>query len=173
MNLLMAATPLAMKVCGLPFEDTALVLEWHVIGMFAPGFFTGSLIKRFGVFKVMMCGVVLNFICIGIALGGADLHHFLFALLCLGVGWNFLFTSATSLAITAYKPDEKNRAQGAINFFVFATLAITSFSSGALVTTQGWTLLNISSIFLVLVSLLAILYWRLSPSYPSQSIQSV
>ena len=173
MNLLMAATPLAMKVCGLPFEDTALVLEWHVIGMFAPGFFTGTLIKRFGVFKIMMCGVILNFFCIGIALGGTDLHHFLFALLCLGVGWNFLFTSATSLAFTAYKPDEKNRAQGAINFFVFATLAITSFSSGALVTTQGWSLLNISSIFLVLVSLLAILYWRFSPSYPSHSMQSV
>lgn len=146
MNLLMAATPLAMDVCGFGFDDAALVLEWHVIGMFAPGFFTGHLIKRFGVLTIMGVGVVLNLACIGIALSGVDLHQFLVALFLLGVGWNFLFTGSTTLSLQAYTPEEKDRAQAAINFFVFAVMAVTSFASGALVTTQGWTWLNLGSL---------------------------
>jgi MFS family permease len=146
MNLLMAATPLAMQVCGFPFSDTALVLEWHVIGMFAPGFFTGHLIKRFGVLPVMGVGVLLNAACIAVALSGVDLHQFLIALFLLGVGWNFLFTGSTTLSLQAWRPEEKDRAQAAINFFVFATMALTSFASGALVTTRGWTLLNLGSL---------------------------
>ncbi len=146
MNLLMAATPLAMDVCGLPFSDAAFVLEWHVIGMFAPGFFTGSLIKRFGPLKVMGAGVALNAACVAVALSGVQLHHFLVALFLLGVGWNFLFTGSTTLSLSAYSPEEKDRAQGALNFFVFVTLAVTSLASGVLVTTQGWTLLNWGSL---------------------------
>ena len=146
MNLLMAATPLAMDVCGMPFSDAALVLEWHVIGMFAPGFFTGHLIKRFGVLRIMGVGVVLNFACVAVALSGQDLHQFLLALFLLGVGWNFLFTGATTLSMEAYRPEEKDKAQAAINFVVFAVMAFTSFASGALVTTQGWNLLNVGSI---------------------------
>ncbi len=158
MNLLMAATPLAMQICGLPFSDTALVLEWHVIGMFAPGFFTGSLIQRFGTLKMMGVGVVLNLICIAIALTGVDLHQFLIALFLLGVGWNFLFTGSTSLAITAYHPEERDKAQAAINFFVFATMAFTSFGSGALITSQGWTFLNVGSLFPVLLTGAALIW---------------
>ena len=146
MNLLMAATPLAMQVCNLPFEDAALVLQWHVIGMFAPGFFTGNLIRRFGPLPIMAAGVVLNAACIVVALSGVALHDFLLALFLLGVGWNFLFTASTSLALASYRPEEKDRAQGAINFCVFAVMAVTSFASGALVTTQGWQWLNIGSI---------------------------
>jgi MFS family permease len=152
MNLLMAATPLAMQVCGLPFEDTAWVLQWHVIGMFAPGFFTGHLIKRFGVLTIMGVGVVLNLACIAIALSGTDLHQFLFALFLLGVGWNFLFTGSTTLSMQAYTAVEKNRAQAAINFCVFATMAFTSFASGALVTSQGWAWLNWGSLLPVVVT---------------------
>ena len=146
MNLLMAATPLAMQVCGFEFDDAALVFEWHVIGMFAPGFFTGHLIKRFGVLTIMGVGVALNVLCVAIALSGVNLHQFLIALFLLGVGWNFLFTGSTTLSLQAYAPEEKDRAQGAINFFVFATMAVTSFASGALVTTQGWAWLNIGSL---------------------------
>jgi MFS family permease len=146
MNLLMAATPLAMQVCGFPFDDAALVLEWHVIGMFAPGFFTGHLIKRFGVLTIMGVGVVLNAVCIAVALSGVNLHQFLIALFLLGVGWNFLFTGSTTLSLQSYRPEEKDRAQAAINFCVFATMAVTSFASGALVTTQGWQLLNLGSL---------------------------
>ena len=158
MNLLMAATPLAMQVCGFEFSDAALVLEWHVIGMFAPGFFTGHLIKRFGVLPIMGVGVLLNAACIAIALTGVDLHQFLIALFLLGVGWNFLFTGSTTLSLQSYRPEEKDRAQAAINFFVFATMAFTSFASGALVTTQGWALLNLGSLIPVALTGVALLW---------------
>lgn len=146
MNLLMAATPLAMQVCGMTFSDTALVIEWHIVGMFAPGFFTGHLIKRFGALTVMTVGIALNLLCVAVALSGTELAQFLLALFALGVGWNFVFTGSTTLSLQAYAPEEKDKAQGAINFFVFATMALTSFASGALVTTQGWTWLNMGSL---------------------------
>jgi MFS family permease len=159
MNLLMAATPIAMERCGLPFSSAALVLEWHVLGMFAPGFFTGYLIKRFGALPIMGIGVLLEGICIAVALSGIELMQFLLALFALGVGWNFLFTGGTTLLTAAYRPEEKNKAQGAMNFCVFATMALSSFSSGALVTTQGWTWLNIGSIPFVLLIGAALLWF--------------
>jgi len=147
MNLLMAATPIAMQVCGLPFSDTALVLQWHVIGMFAPGFLTGHLIRRFGTLPIMGVGLTLNILCVMIALSGISLHEFLLAMFLVGVGWNFLFTGSTTLALSTYRPEEKDKAQGALNFCVFAVLAISSLSAGVLVTTQGWRLLNLGSLF--------------------------
>lgn len=146
MNLLMAATPLAMQQCGLPFGDAALVLEWHVLGMFVPAFFTGHLIQRFGALPVMGVGALLNFACVAVALSGVELSKFLTALLLLGVGWNFLYTGASTLLTTTYRPEEKTRAQGAMDFCVFTTMAFTSFASGALVTTQGWAWLNWGSL---------------------------
>ena len=146
MNLLMAATPLAMQNCGIGFSDTAWVLQWHVIGMFAPGFFTGHLIKRFGALPVMGVGVLLNFVCVAIALSGIEVQQFLIAMLLLGVGWNFLFTASTTLALSTYRPEEKDKAQGALNFCVFAVMALSSLASGVLVTTQGWALLNLGSL---------------------------
>lgn len=146
MNLLMAATPLAMQQCGMGFGDTAWVLQWHVVGMFAPGFFTGDLIKRWGALPVMALGVLLNAACIVVALTGVELMQFTSALFLLGVGWNFLFTGSTSLSLAAYRPEEKDRAQGLINFFVFGVMAFSSFASGALVTTQGWWWLNAGSL---------------------------
>ena len=146
MNLLMAATPLAMQQHNFAFSDAAMVLQWHVIGMFAPGFFTGHLIKRFGTLAIMILGLVLNALCIAIALSGVDRQQFLLALFLLGVGWNFLFTGSTTLSLQTYRPEEKDKAQGALNFFVFATLALSSFSSGVLVTTSGWRLLNYGSL---------------------------
>lgn len=146
MNLLMAATPIAMQTCGLPFSDVAKVLEWHVIGMFAPGFFTGHLIRRFGTLSVMAAGLALNIVCVLIALSGVEFRQFLAALFLLGLGWNFLFTGATTLALTAYRPEEKDKAQGALNFCIFAVLAVSSLASGVLVTTQGWALLNMGSL---------------------------
>jgi MFS family permease len=154
MNLLMAATPIAMSRCGLPFSDAALVLEWHVLGMFVPGFFTGHLIKRFGTLPIMTVGVLLNLVCVAVALSGVELEQFLVALFTLGVGWNFLFVGGTTLLTSVYRPEEKNKTQGAMDFCVFTTMALTSFASGALVTTQGWTWLNIGS--LVPLALIAI-----------------
>lgn len=161
MNLLMAATPLAMDVFGFDFGITAMVLQWHVIGMYAPGFFTGSLIKRFGVLTIMGAGVLLNIVCVAVALAGVELHHFLAALTLLGVGWNFLFTGSTTLALQAYRPEERDRAQAAINFCVFATMALTSFASGALVTTQGWNWLNVGSLVPIVITGLALAWLAL------------
>ncbi len=158
MNLLMAATPLAMQVCGLDFDSTATVLQWHVIGMFAPGFFTGHLIRRYGTVQIMAIGVVLNLVCIGVALSGVEVTEFLISSFLLGIGWNFVFTGSTTLSLQAYRPEERDRAQGAINFCVFATMAITSFSSGALVTTQGWTWLNLGSLLPVGIIALSLLW---------------
>jgi MFS family permease len=117
----------------------------------------------------MGLGVVLNLICISIALTGVDLHQFLIALFLLGVGWNFLFTASTSLAMTAYKPEERDKAQGAINFFVFGTMAFTSFGSGALITSQGWNILNFGSLIPVIV-IAGALIW-LSGYYKKQAIR--
>ncbi|MDP1693077.1 MAG: MFS transporter [Burkholderiaceae bacterium] len=146
MNLLMAATPIAMERCGLSFSDTALVLEWHVLGMFVPSFFTGHLVKRFGALPVMAVGVLLNLLCIAVALSGIELMQFLLTLLMLGVGWNFLYIGGTTLLTTAYRPEEKNKAQGAMDVCVFSTMALTSFASGALITTQGWAWLNFGAL---------------------------
>ncbi len=162
MNLLMASTPIAMQQCNLPFSATALVLEWHVIGMFAPSFVTGHLIKRFGALPIMGVGVSLNALCIATALSGVDVAHFVVALFALGVGWNFVFTSSTTLSLQAYTPEEKDRAQGALNFCVFATLAVTSFASGLLVTTQGWQLLNWGSLLPVVLTGMAVIYLLLN-----------
>jgi MFS family permease len=158
MNLLMAATPIAMQQCLHPFSSAALVLEWHVLGMFVPSFFTGHLIKRFGALPVMGVGVLLNLACVAVALSGVDLMQFLTALLLLGVGWNFLFTGATTLLTTTYRPEEKNKAQGAMDTCVFATMAVTSFASGALITTQGWTWLNLGSLAPIAAVALALLW---------------
>ncbi len=146
MNLLMAATPIAMAQCHHPFSAAALVLEWHVLAMFVPSFFTGKLIKRFGVQPILATGLLLNIACVAFALHGNDVMHFLGALVVLGVGWNFLFIGGSTLVTETYAPEEKTRAQGALDFCVYTTMAVSSFSSGALVTTGGWTAMNLGSI---------------------------
>ncbi len=146
MNLLMAATPIAMAQCQHPFSAAALVLEWHVLAMFVPSFFTGKLIQRFGVLPVMTSGLLLNIACVAFALSGQDVLHFLGALMALGVGWNFLFIGGSTLVTETYAPEERTRAQGAVDFCVYTTMTLTSFSSGALVTTGGWTAMNLGSI---------------------------
>jgi MFS family permease len=142
MNLLMTATPLAMDICRHPFGDTALVLEWHVIGMFAPSFFTGSLIKRFGIPRILGVGSALMVACIGIALSGVTLMHFWWALLLLGIGWNFLYIGGTTLLTETCRPEERAKVQGSNDFVVFGVQAATSLSSGLLLSRAGWETLN-------------------------------
>jgi predicted MFS family arabinose efflux permease len=160
MNLLMTATPLAMDICGLPFADTALVLQWHVIGMFAPSFFTGGLIRRFGVLNILVTGAALMFLCIGIALSGVTLMHFWWALVLLGVGWNFLFIGGTTLLTETYRPEEKAKVQGSNDFMVLGVQGITSLSAGVLITGDGWASLNAYAIpFVAMTTLATALLW--------------
>ena len=170
MNLLMAATPIAMQQCQHPFSSAALVLEWHVLGMYVPSFFTGHLIKRFGALPVMAVGVLLNLVCVAVALSGVELMQFLAALIALGVGWNFLYTGGSTLLIRAYRPEEKNRAQGVMDSWVFGTMAVSSFSSGALITTQGWTWLNLGSLLPIAVIATALGWLALSSRRPAVAL---
>lgn len=162
MNLLMVATPLAMEVCGHGWPATTLVLEWHVIGMFAPGLFTGSLIGRFGLMRVLTAGVLLNLLASAVALTGTSFTHFLVAMVLLGVGWNFMYTGGTSLLTQAYRASEKNKVQGFMDLCVFAVMVSSSASSGALHFLNGWNLLNLIALPLgLLVLILAAWFsWR-------------
>lgn len=146
MNLLMTATPLAMVGAHHPFRDAAFVIQWHVIGMFGPSFFTGGLIRRFGVLTVMLAGVVLELASIAIALTGVHVISFWLAMVLLGVGWNFMFVGATSLLTECHTPAERAKTQGVNDFAIFFTMAISSASSGALFTSQGWQVMNIGAV---------------------------
>jgi len=161
MNLLMTATPLAMSFCSHPFSAAAFVIEWHVVGMYAPGFFTGSLIRRFDALKVIAAGVVLMVACVSVALSGVALWQFWAALVLLGVGWNFMYTGGTTLLIEAYKPAEKAKTQGMNDVIVFAVMSVSSFSSGALVSAAGWEWMNLGALPLLVVVAGAVLWLTL------------
>ena len=153
MNLLMTATPLAMGFCGHPFSAAAFVIEWHVVGMYAPGFFTGSLIKRFGALKVIVAGALLMAICVVVAVSGIAIWQFWLALVLLGIGWNFMYTGGTTLLTETYAPAEKARTQGLNDVIVFTVMVVSSFSSGALVTATGWERMNLGALpFLAIVA---------------------
>jgi len=149
MNLLMVATPLAMEVCGHSWPSTTMVLEWHVIGMFAPGLITGSLISRFGVMRMLIAGVALNLIAMIVALMGTSVSHFLVSMALIGVGWNFMYTGGTTLLTQSYRPVEKNKVQGFMDMCVFCVMVSSSASSGALHFMNGWNVLNMIAIPLV------------------------
>ena len=146
MSLLMTVTPLAMGLCGHAYDSAALVIEWHVIGMFAPSFFTGSLIKRFGVLSIMLTGAALEALCVGVALSGVLVANFWWAMVLLGIGWNFLYVGGTTLLTECYRPSEKAKAQGMHDFLVFLTSASSSFASGLLMNRNGWEMLNYAAL---------------------------
>jgi len=162
MNLMMTSTPLAMRAHDHHFNDAALVLEWHIIGMYGPSFFTGSLIQRFGVLKVILAGVALLFVCIGAALAGTEFSNFWLAMFLLGVGWNFMFVGGSALLTECYTPSERAKTQAANDFMVFATMAISSMSSGLLLNKSGWQAVNLGSIpFLALATAATLwLMWK-------------
>ena len=142
MNLLMTATPLAMGFCGLPYAASASVIGSHVIAMFAPSFFTGSLIRRFGVLNVMLAGAACQLACVAVALSGQLVMHFWWALVLLGIGWNFLYIGGSTLLTQAYRPSERAKVQGANEITIFSVQAVSAFSSGVLVNAAGWNTLN-------------------------------
>ncbi|MGE5523289.1 MAG: MFS transporter [Rhodospirillaceae bacterium] len=156
MNLLMTATPLAMVACEHPFAEAAFVIQWHLVGMFAPSFFTGGLIQRVGVGRVIVLGVVLNLVCVAVALSGVAVANFWLALMLLGIGWNFMYVGATTLLTETHRTAERAKAQGVNDMAVFVTMVASSLSSGALFTYQGWQMMNYLAIpFLVIAGVAA------------------
>lgn len=143
MNLLMTATPLAMDLRKIPFAGTAMVIQWHIVGMYAPSFFTGNLIQRFGVLRVMFTGVILLMACVLVVLTGVQYVHFFAGLVLLGLGWNFLFVGSTTLLTETYLPAEKGAVQGINNFLVFSATAFTALTAGYLHHLLGWERLNL------------------------------
>ncbi len=138
MNFLMTSAPLAMQICGLSQESSNLGLQWHVIAMYAPSFFTGRLITRFGAPAVVLAGLVLTGASAAVGLLGVDVAHFWLTLILLGVGWNFGFVGASAMVLECHKPEEKARVQSFNDFVVFGTMAIGSFLSGGLLSAYGW-----------------------------------
>ncbi|MEZ9882737.1 MFS transporter [Vibrio splendidus] len=154
MNILMTATPLAMIGCGFDFTKAAGVIEWHVLGMFVPAFFTGSLIERFGSRMMILAGGILFVVCIAINIHGESIWHFRVALVVLGVGWNFMFIAATGLFSQSYQSQNKAKAQAFNEFIVFGCVTITAMLSGWLESTAGWQNLNIYVLPFVLAVIL-------------------
>jgi MFS family permease len=161
MNFLMTSTPIAMQVCGHPYGDATFVISSHIIGMFAPSFVTGPLIRRVGPLPVMFTGALLNFAAIGIALSGIAVAQFWWSLVILGVGWNFLYIGGTLLLTQTYRPEERARAQGTNEQAIFIMMAISSLSSGLTVTTAGWERVNLFALPLVVLVAVAIAWYAL------------
>ena len=161
MNLIMVSTPLAMSADGMAFHHAASVIQWHILGMYVPSFFTGHLIHRFGVLNVMLVGAVVMLACSVVNLSELSELRYWIALFLLGVGWNFSFTGATTLLTLAYRPEEKAVAQGFNDLLVFGTMTVTSASSGALLQTFGWDTLNIIIVPALMVTFAATAWLRL------------
>jgi MFS family permease len=173
MSLVMTATPIAMIGCGFQFTDAAFVIQWHILGMYAPSFFTGHLIARFGVSTILLTGAALLLACCGINLAGIAEANFWAANALLGVGWNFLFIGGTTLLTRTYRPEERGKVQALNDFMIFGTATVSSFSSGALLAGFGWSVVQFAVMPFVMIAASAILWMRWStaraaPSYAGQ-----
>ena len=164
MNLIMTATPLAMQAMQHSMSSTALVIQWHVVAMFAPSFFTGALIDRFGFAAMLSTGVLLGIVTVFINLSGTTVSHYVAALVTLGLCWNFLFVTSTSLLTRCYEPHEKARTRAANDFIVFTFVTITALCSGGFHHLFGWRIINLSTLPLFACCALAV--WLLIRSTP-------
>jgi predicted MFS family arabinose efflux permease len=142
MNLVMTSAPLAMKMCGLSVSDSNFAIQWHIVAMYGPSFFTGSLIARFGAPTIVALGLVLEAVAAMIGLSGLSAMHFWLTLATLGLGWNFGFVGASAMVLETHLPQERNKVQAFNDFLIFGTMAIGSFSSGQLLAHYGWAMVN-------------------------------
>lgn len=157
MSFIMTATPLAMQQRGYDFSNTAFVIQWHVLGMFGPSLFTGHIIRRVGVLPVMLAGAVLEITCVAVNISGTEVWQFWTALFCLGLGWNFLYVGSSTLLTECYRPEERSRVQALNEFSTFGTVAISSFSAGAVHHLFGWNVINMATLPLLSLVTLAII----------------
>ena len=158
MNLVMTSAPLAMKICGLSVSNSNFGIQWHIVAMYGPSFFTGSLIARFGAPKVVAIGLLLEAGAATIGLSGITALHFWVALIVLGVGWNFSFVGASALVLETHRAQERNKVQAFNDFLVFGMMAVGSFSSGQLLANYGWSTVNLVVYPPVLLGLLVLTY---------------
>ncbi len=158
MNLVMTSAPIAMVGCGHSVTQSTLGIQWHVLGMYAPSFITGSLIVRFGVFRIIALGLTLLLASAAISIAGESVGHFWVGLTLLGVGWNFAFIGATTLVTRCYRPEERNKVQSFNDFLIFGTMALGSFASGQLLATLGWAFVN-ATVFPPVLAVGALLAW--------------
>ncbi len=142
MNLVMTSAPLAMKLCGLPIASSNTALQWHVVAMYGPSFFTGTLIARFGAPRVVTAGLLLLTAAAVTGLSGITVPHFVLGLILLGLGWNFGFVGASAMVLDSHRPEERTRVQSFNDLLVFGTMAVGSFSSGQLLQVWGWAAVN-------------------------------
>ena len=158
MALVMTATPLAMKTHGHGFSETAFVIHWHLLGMFAPSFVTGHIINRFGSLRVITVGVFLMIFCIVINIVGVDVINFRVSLVLLGVGWNFMFVGGTHLLTNTYTAAERTKVQGTNDFLVFSFVALGTLSSGVIQHSFGWSWVNLGVLPPLLVVLASVVW---------------
>jgi MFS family permease len=173
MNLMMGATPLAMQMCGLPYASATLVIESHIIGMFAPALFAGWLINRFGVLRIMGIGVLMYLICVLAAVEGQRVINFWLSGTLLGAGWCFLYVGGTTLLTEAYRPEEKAKAQGINDMTVFAVMGASSAVSGAILYRLGWNALNLFALPLLVVTGIAVIWLAFNRRARSRAIVPV
>lgn len=158
MNMVMTSAPLAMVMCNHSVTEATLGLQWHILGMYAPSFITGSLIARFGIERITALGLVLIVAAAAIGIAGISLWHFWIGLTLLGVGWNFGFIGATTMVTACHRPNERNKVQAFNDFLVFGSMAIGSFASGMLLVNFGWATVN-EVVFPVVLAAGALLLW--------------
>jgi MFS family permease len=159
MNLVMTSAPLAMVDCGHSVTDASLGLQWHVLGMFAPSFFTGSLIARFGVERIVVTGLGLIVTSAAIGISGISVAHFWIGLIVLGIGWNFAFIGATTMVTQCHRLEERNKVQAFNDFLVFGSMVIGSFASGKILATLGWITVN-EVVFPTVLAAGILLFWE-------------
>lgn len=158
MNLIMVSTPLAMVACAHPFETAAFVIQWHIVGMYAPSFVTGHIVHRVGALPVIAAGGLLILLCVAVSMTGVEVAQFWAALVLLGIGWNLMFVGGTTLLTEIYRPEEQSRVQAFNEFMVFGTTAVTSLASGAVFSSQGWEWVNLGTVAPVAVAAAAALW---------------
>jgi predicted MFS family arabinose efflux permease len=173
MSLVMTATPIAMIGCGFQFTDAAFVIQWHILGMYAPSFVTGHLIARFGLSTILLAGTALLLACCGFNLAGIAESNFWAANALLGVGWNLLFVGATTLLTRTYRPDERAKVQALNDFTIFGTSTVASFSSGALLAGFGWATVQLTVMPFVALAAAVILWmhWTKAQAQPSYAAE--
>ncbi len=142
MNMIMTSAPLAMVGCGHSVTDAALGIQWHVLGMYGPSFFTGTLIARFGVERVTAAGLLLLFMAAIVGIAGISVAHFWTNLVLLGLGWNFAFIGATTMVTQCHRPHERTAVQSLNDFLIFGSMAVSSFASGQMLAKFGWETIN-------------------------------